>query len=50
MLSLFKALIVEVMGVVTCASGFAKFIFNFIVSYPAATVPEVQPYATQSIF
>ena len=33
----------NVIGVVTFASGLAKLTFVFIESYPAATVPEVQP-------
>ena len=37
-------------GVVTWASGFAKLTFSLIDSYPAATVPDVHPYATQSNF
>ena len=48
--SAINALIAAVIGVVTFASGLAKFTFSFITSYPAATVPDVQPYATQSIF
>ena len=39
----FKALIAEVIGVVTFASGLAKLIFSLITLYPAATVPDVQP-------
>ena len=35
---------------VTFASGFAKFTFSLIDSYPTATVPDVHPYAMQSIF
>ena len=39
-----------VLGVVTLASGFANSIFFLIESYPAAIVPDVQPYTTQSNF
>ena len=38
------------MGVVTFVFGLALLTFSKILSYPAAIVPEVQPYATQSIF
>ena len=38
------------LGVVTLASGFARLTFFLITSYPAAIVPDVHPYTTQSIF
>ena len=49
-ISFFKALIDEVLGVVNLDFGLAFFTLFFIVLYPAAIVPEVHAYATQSIF
>ena len=46
----FNAFKAAVLGVESFASGFAACILFLILSYPAAIVPDVQAYTTQSNF